>query len=1096
MVLLLINPVKRPQRKLSLSLALRSLAAGSLMLACAPALADCLLPGRDDLRARQRIGYAAGQAEVVRISQAGEDIIAVVDAGSERYSINHPGGIGIAEYVVLPTTAAGSAIELCLYPAYPHSSPGAATVSVEPFSAFSATAQILLPVFSRAARAWADNTASSREQALQEYRRGVGNIATVTDDLQRDLLLFEVNALARKADYALVLESIAAAERLDLADPVLHYKLNWRKGEALLRQQRLPEAVDVLALALAQVEALPTAVVFAREATEIRLMLGEARLASGQLDAGRQTILASKTGAEADFRLLGRLHSSLGYIDFMDSQQPGLVLQDRYRLLAASVDNLLTGRLYAESATDTVALAGIDNDLGFVYDRLGEHQRALKHFQQVLALANPEDDPLVHRATSSNLGRIYQYLADYPRSASYYRQVVSLDEASNQRLSLAHCPLGTTLRLQGNIAEATTRHEDCLDAARKAGNPNSEVLALLELGEDYLAAGDDARARSFIEAAWRLDASKLNPNDRARLLRRYALLQAAAANFSEAESVLAQTLALETNDRDRLSPAALVESRVLAMELAVQQQQWRRADTEGLAAITQAEALYAELESERLGPAWSDRTHGIYVRLAELLLQRYQQSNDNALLQQAYAVTERSRAISLRQQLGHGAGPGQQTDNQQARQAQLDKIAAIANSHATASTMAIQLPPDYYRQQDLLSLYRLGNLQTVPIPAPLAVATIQQRLEENQALLMYLLAERDSYAFVITRDGMQVRNLGATATLTALLAQAKTGLSDNAGALFASLPELSAMLLPTALLPASIESLLVVPHGELTGFAFAALDVDPAGDSYTPLPATYTVKMLPSASAYFMDKPVADAAREYDIAILADPQFATAALQTAANAVPVDNGLRGWTNALARLPATAVEADNIRRVFDTRRTLLYTGAAATRATLTQQSVRSAGILHLATHGYFNGNSDESVGLAFAPALQNGQNDSGFVTLSDLFSLPFSNELVVISGCDTALGREAAGEGMLSLTRGFLAQGVKHVISTLWPVSDRASAEFMRLFYQSLAAQEDVALALQLAQQQMSANATYRNPYYWAGYVLTTVAPDSSLRLQD
>jgi CHAT domain-containing protein len=112
---------------------------------------------------------------------------------------------------------------------------------------------------------------------------------------------------------------------------------------------------------------------------------------------------------------------------------------------------------------------------------------------------------------------------------------------------------------------------------------------------------------------------------------------------------------------------------------------------------------------------------------------------------------------------------------------------------------------------------------------------------------------------------------------------------------------------------------------------------------------------------------------------------------------------------------------------------------------------------------------------------------GFVTLTELFGHRFNNELVVISGCDTAMGMQLAGEGMMGVTRGFLAQGAQHVVSTLWPVSDRASAQFMALFYRNLRSAGGVAEALRAAQRDLKALPEFRHPYYWAAYVLTTVS---------
>ena len=82
--------------------------------------------------------------------------------------------------------------------------------------------------------------------------------------------------------------------------------------------------------------------------------------------------------------------------------------------------------------------------------------------------------------------------------------------------------------------------------------------------------------------------------------------------------------------------------------------------------------------------------------------------------------------------------------------------------------------------------------------------------------------------------------------------------------------------------------------------------------------------------------------------------------------------------------------------------------------------------------------------------------------------------------------------MMGISRGFVAQGVKHVISTLWPVSDRASADFIAIFYRQLLDLGNVSLALQATRNEIQQNPSYRNPFYWAAYVLTSVSQDQDI----
>ena len=110
--------------------------------------------------------------------------------------------------------------------------------------------------------------------------------------------------------------------------------------------------------------------------------------------------------------------------------------------------------------------------------------------------------------------------------------------------------------------------------------------------------------------------------------------------------------------------------------------------------------------------------------------------------------------------------------------------------------------------------------------------------------------------------------------------------------------------------------------------------------------------------------------------------------------------------------------------------------------------------------------------------------SGFLKLQDIYNLNFPADLGVLSACQTALGREAMGEGLESLSRGFIAAGAKRVIASLWTVDDVATAELMKRFYQGMLVEKlRPAAALRAAQLSMRRHARWSSPYYWAGFVM-------------
>jgi CHAT domain-containing protein len=142
------------------------------------------------------------------------------------------------------------------------------------------------------------------------------------------------------------------------------------------------------------------------------------------------------------------------------------------------------------------------------------------------------------------------------------------------------------------------------------------------------------------------------------------------------------------------------------------------------------------------------------------------------------------------------------------------------------------------------------------------------------------------------------------------------------------------------------------------------------------------------------------------------------------------------------------------------------------------------VLHFATHGFLDTDHPELSGLALSLWDDQGQPQDGFLRLQDIYGLRLRADLVVLSGCETALGQRLGGEGLLGLTHGFLHAGTAQVVASLWEVRDRATAELMERFYRALYRDGlRPAAALRRAQVEMWRQRPWRDPYYWAAFTL-------------
>jgi CHAT domain-containing protein len=185
-----------------------------------------------------------------------------------------------------------------------------------------------------------------------------------------------------------------------------------------------------------------------------------------------------------------------------------------------------------------------------------------------------------------------------------------------------------------------------------------------------------------------------------------------------------------------------------------------------------------------------------------------------------------------------------------------------------------------------------------------------------------------------------------------------------------------------------------------------------------------------------------------------------------------------------RLVFSSDEVDFITRFAPRSSTLKATGFEANRALVTSGELEQYRIVHFATHGLINSEHPELSGLVLSLVDESGKPQDGFLRMSEVFNLQIPADLVVLSACQTALGKEIKGEGLVGLTRGFMYAGAERVVASLWQVDDQATSELMRRFYRGMLKEKlRPAAALRAAQIEMSKISRWSAPYYWAGFVI-------------
>ena len=430
---------------------------------------------------------------------------------------------------------------------------------------------------------------------------------------------------------------------------------------------------------------------------------------------------------------------------------------------------------------------------------------------------------------------------------------------------------------------------------------------------------------------------------------------------------------------------------------------------------------------------------------------------------------------------------------------------------------------------------------------PLSLAEVQGTVLDDQTVLLeYSLGKDASYLWAVTKSGVSIYKLPARPIVDKLaidlraqlipsklqrrivgidvMADSQRGLGISATPFAedaASFVTASGALYNTVVEPAGSvlgeKRLLIVADGALNYVPFEALVKSSASADYSSLP--YLIKSneiiyAPSASVVGVIKQQNNNREGRAMLILADPVFnsndarahgaGASANSAETRGLGIQSALTDVAGAdasanagnvkmqglpLARLAGTRTEAEQITKLAKTSGAQADTwlDLDASEDNVDSRDLSKYRVLHIATHGLLNAERPQFTGLVLS--LVGNKNEDGFLRTDEVFNLRLGSPLVMLSACETGLGKEKRGEGVMGLTRAFMYAGAPTVGVSLWSVADKSTAELMTDFYKRLlgssAANAGVpaSTAMRDAQLAMIAGKKYSAPFYWAPFVL-------------
>jgi CHAT domain-containing protein len=762
-----------------------------------------------------------------------------------------------------------------------------------------------------------------------------------------------------------------------------------------------------------------------------------------------------------------------------------------------------------QSEQDPTLYATILNNSALASTFVGDHDTALRQLSQGLALSRAVQDKWWQVTILDNIGLVYDRIGEDDLALDFYGRSLALGSAalisSGRRNTLAKT--ATILREKGEYARALVARKEALALAP---SPSSRSIISVQLAADYRAAGSFDEAAAVLDGLLAEGQAPLSDYVRARVLLERGNLAAARGALAPAESDYKAAIRIfnVVDSPEREFAASLGLARTLYRRTATDEALKELQRTLRLAEELRRQSANPELRAQLLVTSRPAFDLKISI-LADRYFSQTREPAKSELALDALQTAEQARARALADftRLDLSA-PGISPQLLQQRQtiysdlsSQRQRLETLLETTSPTSPRIAAIRTDIatlrQRLNDIEAQLAAASMRTAADDAPVAID--RQAIPNDAALVEYWLGQERALAWTVTREGITLSDLGASSAITEAALALHTSLHSLGSVPMQERLQRSQQLHEIVVGPvlsriSGKRSLTVVADGALHYVPFGVLQSrDKQAGRFVI--QDHDLAVAPSARALAQGPAAASTATR--MLLVADPIYSKDDLRIAAPSAPAsfaksEHGssildlFRGESGAqsLRRLPGTAAEAAAIRALFEKDDVDALEGTAATRDRFLATDLRAYRFIHIASHAVADSEIPQLSAVILSTVDRQGNPINGRVFAGDLLNIRLNTELLVLSGCETALGKNVAGEGLIGLQYIMLARGAHSVMSSLWEVPDRETAELMSRFYPDLLLRSvSPRRALSNAMRAMLADGV--DPGIWSAFALTT-----------
>jgi CHAT domain-containing protein len=744
-----------------------------------------------------------------------------------------------------------------------------------------------------------------------------------------------------------------------------------------------------------------------------------------------------------------------------------------------------------------------------------DYPEAINYYNQTLSLSREQNNDRFQMLGLMGIARIYELQKDFPNALKNAETLLALSQKLGNKYSeiAAMNLIGIIHKRKGDYKQSLNFHRKALLQSKAMGLLKTEAQSLNNISVTHSLEKQYQQAINILNEELKLRRTLKDIQGEADALyfiatnqRKLGNLETALTNIEEAIKIVENIRGNVKNQDLRTSYFATVQGYYkfyidLLMELDEKNPGKK----------------YDELA---LNVSERSRARGLVELLQESNAKIRKGANPELLEQERNLLQQINAKETLRQNLENS----------------LNKNDLITKNSIQRLTTESENLRSQYKELQIKIRTTSSAYAKLTNPDPdkdiLKLPQIQQQLDKDTILLQYSIGEKRSYLWAVTPNSLDTCELPGRETIENAAREFRDSSRQSSAddSLGKSSQKLSQMILAPVAKKLPGKRLVIVADGALQTIPFAALH-DPNNltpqshslqgkeekskplscekrglerGSYQPLIINHEIVNLPSVTALATQRKelATRNTAPKTLAVLADPVFQPddeeftgkpptvtknldlsqeidqSALKTSARNLQRD----GWF----RLPFTGEEAKVllglVKNQSHTKQGLRFD---ATYEWATNPELKQYRFLHFATHGFADPINPERSGIVLSLLDKQGKpTTKGYLRLGDIFNLDFAADLVVLSACQTGLGKDIKGEGLVGLTRGLMYAGTPRVAVSLWNVNDSGTSILMQKFYKQMLEQgKTPAAALRAAQLEMLQSGDKQSPYYWASFTL-------------